>query len=91
MTTQSTMKATMTENSVFDRVRVLIIEILDADPNMVTEGAELVADLGADSLDDIEMIMAAEQEFGVVIPDKDAEAVITVRDAVRLIEKALGQ
>jgi acyl carrier protein len=57
----------------------------------VTDNAKFVDDLGADSLDTVELVMALEEEFGVEIPDEDAEKLITVGDALRYIEEKAGK
>lgn len=76
----------MTRPSTFDRVKNIIVEWLGADPDKVTESASFIEDLGTDSLDLIELVMAAELEFGVEISDDEAESILTVRDAVRIID-----
>ena len=69
-----------------ERVRKIVIEHLDADPEKVTEKASFIDDLGADSLDTVELVMAFEEEFGCEIPDEAAEKIVTVKDAVTFIE-----
>ena len=71
-----------------ERVRKIVIDHLDADPDKVTEKASFIDDLGADSLDTVELVMAFEEEFGVEIPDDAADSILTVGDAVKFIEKA---
>ena len=66
------------------------IEHLDADPEKVTEKASFIDDLGADSLDIVELVMAFEEEFGVEIPDDAAEKINTVGDANKYIEEHKG-
>jgi acyl carrier protein len=73
--------------SVEDRVRSIIVEQLGVDAEEVTSEASFVEDLGADSLDTVELIMAFEEEFGVEISDDEAEKIRKVRDAVEYIEK----
>ena len=73
--------------SVEDRVKSIIVEQLGVDAEEVTPDASFVEDLGADSLDTVELIMAFEEEFGVEISDDDAEKIRKVRDAVDYIEK----
>ncbi len=68
-----------------DKVRVIIIEQLGVEEDQVTENASFVDDLGADSLDQVELVMALEEEFGVEIPDEDAEKITRVREAVSYI------
>lgn len=68
-----------------ERVRKIVIDHLDADPDKVTEKASFIDDLGADSLDNVELVMAFEEEFGVEIPDDAAEKILTVADAINFI------
>ena len=69
------------------KVKEIIINELGVDPEKVTSEASFVEDLGADSLDTVELVMAFEEEFGVDIPDEDAEKMRTVGDAISYIEK----
>ncbi|HEY3054088.1 MAG TPA: acyl carrier protein [Thermoanaerobaculia bacterium] len=73
--------------AVEDRVKSIIVEQLGVDAEEVTPDASFVEDLGADSLDTVELIMAFEEEFGVEISDDEAEKIRKVRDAVDYIEK----
>jgi acyl carrier protein len=73
-----------------ERVRKIVIEHLDADPEKVTEKASFIDDLGADSLDNVELVMAFEEEFDIEIPDDAAEHIQTVGDAVSFITERLG-
>ena len=73
--------------SVEDRVKSIIVEQLGVDAEEVQPEASFVEDLGADSLDTVELIMAFEEEFGVEISDDDAEKIRRVRDAVEYIDK----
>jgi acyl carrier protein len=73
--------------SVEDRVKSIIVEQLGVDADEVTTDASFVEDLGADSLDQVELIMAFEEEFGVEISDDEAEKIRKVKDAVDYIEK----
>jgi acyl carrier protein len=73
--------------SVEDRVKSIIVEQLGVDADEVTSDASFVEDLGADSLDTVELIMAFEEEFGVEISDDEAEKIRKVKDAVDYIEK----
>jgi len=73
--------------SVEERVKQIIVEQLGVDEGEVTPSASFVDDLGADSLDTVELVMAFEEAFGVEIPDEDAEKIATVKDAVEYIEK----
>jgi acyl carrier protein len=71
---------------VFEKVKQLIVEHVGADPDEVTLESSLVDDLGCDSLDLIELVMAAEEEFDIEIPDAEAEKFMTVQDAVEYIK-----
>jgi acyl carrier protein len=73
--------------SVFERVKKVIVEQLSVDPSEVTMESNFTQDLGADSLDTVELVMAFEDEFGTEIPDEEAEKIQTVQDAVNFIEK----
>ena len=73
-------------STVLERVQKIVIEHLSVDEAKVTEGASFIDDLGADSLDTVELVMAFEEEFGIEIPDDAAEKIQTVGDAVRFIE-----
>ena len=73
--------------SVQDKVKEIIVEQLGVDEAEVTPTASFVDDLGADSLDTVELVMAFEESFGIEIPDEDAEKIATVKDAVDYIEK----
>ena len=64
----------------------IVVEELALDPNEVTSDASFIEDLGADSLDVVELVMAFEEEFGLEIPDEDAEEIATIQDAVDYIE-----
>jgi len=68
------------------RVKDLIAESLGVNPTEVVSGASFIDDLGADSLDIVELVMAIEKEFGIEIPDEDAEKIATVQDAVDYIQ-----
>ncbi len=74
-----------------DKVRNIIAEQLGVKPEEVTPEAKFIDDLGADSLDTVELVMALEEEFGIEIPDEEAEKLITVGDAVRYIGEKAGQ
>ncbi len=73
-----------------DRVKELVVEQLGVDAEEVTEEASFIDDLGADSLDIVELVMAFEEEFDLEIPDEDAEKIRTVGDAVEYIKAKLG-
>jgi acyl carrier protein len=77
-------------SDILERVRKIVIEHLDADPEKVTEKASFIDDLGADSLDNVELVMAFEEEFDIEIPDDAAEHIQTVGDAVKFIGERLG-
>jgi acyl carrier protein len=69
------------------KVREIIINELGVEPEKVTDEASFVEDLGADSLDTVELVMAFEEEFGIDIPDEDAEQMRTVGDAIQYLRK----
>lgn len=69
-----------------DRVKKIVVEHLGVDEAKVTENASFIDDLGADSLDTVELVMAFEEEFGCEIPDDAAEKILTVKDAINFIE-----
>ena len=71
-----------------EKVKAIICEQLDVEAETVVPEASFVDDLGADSLDQVELIMAMEEKFDVSIPDEDAEKIVRVKDAVEYIEKA---
>src|SRR6266566_689544 len=73
--------------SVEERVKQIIVEQLGVDESEVTPTASFVDDLGADSLDQVELVMAFEEAFGIEVPDEDAEKMTTVKDAVEYIDK----
>ena len=73
--------------SIDERVRDLIVEQLGVNADQVVEGASFVDDLGADSLDTVELVMAFEEEFGLDIPDEDAEKMMTVTDVTKYLEE----
>jgi len=72
---------------VADRVKKIIVDQLGVEEETVTPEASFVDDLGADSLDTVELVMALEEEFGIEIPDEDAEKITRVREATDYIEK----
>ncbi|HKQ94043.1 MAG TPA: acyl carrier protein [Aestuariivirgaceae bacterium] len=74
-------------SDVAERVKKIVVEHLGVDAEKVTLEASFIDDLGADSLDNVELVMAFEEEFGVEIPDDAAETIQTVGDAVKFIEK----
>jgi acyl carrier protein len=77
----------MERDEIMDKVRVVIVEQLNVEEDDVTEDASFIDDLGADSLDIVELVMALEEEFGISIPDEEAEHIKTVGNAVTYIEK----
>ena len=72
-------------SDISDRVKKIVIEHLNADADKVKDGASFIEDLGADSLDTVELVMAFEEEFGIEIPDDAAETIQTFGDAVKYI------
>ncbi|MFO7295037.1 MAG: acyl carrier protein [Caldicoprobacter sp.] len=76
---------------IFEKVRDIIVEQLGVDAEEVTLESKFIDDLGADSLDIVELIMALEEEFDMEIPDEDAEKISTVGDAVEYIKAHLKQ
>tara|TARA_A200000113_G_scaffold207881_1_gene205776 strand:+ start:704 stop:967 length:264 start_codon:yes stop_codon:yes gene_type:complete len=79
------MKKEMNMSDVVARVTELVVENLGVDAEKVTESANFVDDLGADSLDTVELVMALEEEFGIEIPDEAAEKITNVQEAVAYI------
>ena len=77
-------------SSIAERVKKIVVEHLGVDKATVTENANFIDDLGADSLDTVELVMAFEEEFGCEIPDDAAEKIVTVEDAVRFIQGSGG-
>ena len=75
-------------SDVADRVKKIVVEHLIVEEDKVTENASFIDDLGADSLDTVELVMAFEEEFGIEIPDDAAENIQTVGDAVKFIKEA---
>jgi acyl carrier protein len=74
-------------NDIADRVKKIVVEHLGVDEAKVSEGASFIDDLGADSLDTVELVMAFEEEFGCEIPDDAAEKIVTVKDAIDFIQQ----
>ena len=77
----------MSSEEVFEKVKAIIVEQLQVAEGTVTQEASFIDDLGADSLDLVELIMALEEEFDIEIPDTDAEKVVTVGDVVDYIKE----
>lgn len=73
--------------AVYEKVRAIISEQLGIDENDITIESSFIEDLGADSLDIVELVMALEEEFDIVIPDEDAEKIRTVGEAVKYIQE----
>ena len=76
----------MAEKSIEEKVKDIIVEQLGVNPEQVTPQAKFIEDLGADSLDTVELVMAFEEEFNVEVPDEEAEKLQTVGDVVKYIE-----
>jgi acyl carrier protein len=76
----------MSSEEIFDKVKSIIVEQLGADASAITLEASFIDDLGADSLDIVELIMALEEEFDLEIPDADAEKIVIVGDVVNYIK-----
>jgi acyl carrier protein len=74
----------------FEKIKQIIVEQLGVDESEVNPEAHFINDLGADSLDTVELVMALEEEFGVEISDEDAEKIQTVGDVIKFIEKLKG-
>jgi acyl carrier protein len=76
--------------SIDEKIKKIICEQLEVSEEDVVPGASFVDDLGADSLDQVELIMAMEEEFGISISDEEAEKIVTVKDAIDYIEQHQG-
>ena len=72
-------------SDVADRVKKIVLEHLGVEESKVVESASFIDDLGADSLDTVELVMAFEEEFGCEIPDEDAEKILNIKDAIDFI------
>jgi acyl carrier protein len=79
-------RGTFQMSDIAERVKKIVIEHLGVEESKVTEGASFIDDLGADSLDTVELVMAFEEEFGCEIPDDAAEKILTVKDAIDFIK-----
>ena len=74
-------------SDVIDRVKKIVVEHLSVEDSAISEGSSFIDDLGADSLDTVELVMAFEEEFSCEIPDDIAEKIVTVKDAINYIEE----
>ena len=74
-----------------EKFKEIIVDRLGADPNEITDDASFIEDLGADSLDTVELVMAFEEEFDIEIPDEDAEKLTSVGKALEYLEKRLSE
>ena len=77
-------------SDVGDRVKKIVVKQLSVDEGMVTDDASFIDDLGADSLDAVELVLAFEEEFGVNILNEAADNILTIKDAISLIEELSG-
>tara|TARA_R110002049_G_scaffold210777_1_gene381871 strand:+ start:579 stop:821 length:243 start_codon:yes stop_codon:yes gene_type:complete len=75
-------------DNISEKVKDIIVEQLGVNPEQVTQEAKFIEDLGADSLDTVELVMAFEEEFGIDVPDEEAEKLQSVGDVVRYIEES---
>ena len=75
------------DNEIFERVKKVIVDHLSVNESKVTIDSNFIDDLGADSLDTVELVMSFEEEFGVEIPDEHAEKIRTVKDTIEYIKK----
>ena len=80
----------MSDKSIADRIKDIIVEQLGVNADQINPGAKFIEDLGADSLDIVELIMALEEEFGTEIPDEEAEKLQTVGAVAKYIEDTQG-
>lgn len=78
------------DSKTFETVRNIVAQQLGVEKNLVTREANFASDLGADSLDTVELVMAIEEEFDIEIPDEDAEKIATLNEAVKFIEQAVN-
>nr|YP_009399742.1 acyl carrier protein [Digenea simplex]ARW69561.1 acyl carrier protein [Digenea simplex] len=84
------MSSKESNSNIFEKVREIVAQQLGVDAKLVTLEANFANDLGADSLDTVELVMAIEEEFNIEIPDEDAEKIATLNQAVKFIEKAVN-
>jgi len=80
----------MNATTIFNRVQGIVAQQLGVEPDQVTKEANFADDLGADSLDTVELVMAIEEEFEIQIPDEDAEKIANLGQAIEFIEKAVS-
>ena len=80
----------MSDNSIEEKVRSIIVDQLGVESDKVTADAKFIEDLGADSLDTVELVMAFEEKFDIEVPDEEAEKLQSVADVVAYIEKVQG-
>ncbi len=81
----------MASKEMIQKVKEIIVEQLGVDISEVVESASFIDDLGADSLDTVELVMAFEEQFGIEIPDEDADQIATVGAAIEYLEKKIGK
>ena len=79
------------KQEIFETVKGIVVQHLNIDEAKVTENASFIDDLGADSLDTVELVMAFEEEFGTEIPDEAAEKILTIADAIRFIDEHMDK
>ena len=79
------------KDNIFERVQDIVVQQLGVDKTQVTLEANFANDLGADSLDTVELVMAIEEEFAIEIPDEDAEKIATLDQAIQFIGQAVGK
>nr|QCI06442.1 Acyl carrier protein [Dictyurus purpurascens] len=77
------------ESTIFEKVKSIVVQQLGVDENSVTRESHFANDLGADSLDTVELVMAIEEEFDIEIPDEDAEKIETLSEAISFIQEAV--
>lgn len=85
------MSATESNQDIFKKVKKIIVQQLGVEEKKVTLQANFAKDLGADSLDTVELVMAIEEEFSIEIPDEDAEKIATLGQAINFIEQAVSK
>ncbi len=77
----------MSNDEILNQIKQIVVDKLDVNESKITKDAKFIDDLGADSLDTVELIMQFEEEFGLEIPDEDAEKILSVKDALDYISK----